>query len=231
MLNQEFDGVDRFLGTFHQGVQTVDIDTTLFSRLARVLVSAASGMTGKAAGGTVVRTAVVMMAMVAAGVRRGVRVLFMGLTVMKGAKYMVRGDCPSSVVPSKGLEAGHVRMYALANASRFCKVLIDGRRLRMRVFSWSSCHTEQMTQGCDGELGGSNVKPRSLRGYARWVTIWHACAQPLTGRLGSLWSACKYICIKRGDCHCSITKLTRMDRTALHCRCPWFTAMIQQCPA
>ena len=80
---------------------------------------------------------------------------------------MVRGVCPSNWVPSKGLEAGRVRIYASANASRFCKASMEGCRPRTRVFTWSSCHTVQMIQGLDDELGGSNVRPRSLRGYAR----------------------------------------------------------------
>ena len=86
---------------------------------------------------------------------------------MKGVENIVWGVCPSSLVPSKGLEARHVQINASANASRFCKASSNGHRLRMRVCSWSSHHVDPMTQGSDIELGGSNVRPRSLRRYAR----------------------------------------------------------------
>ena len=86
---------------------------------------------------------------------------------MKGVENIVWGGCPSSLVPSKGLEAGHVRIKVSANVSRFCKVSSDGRRPRTRVCSWSSRHVVRMTQGSDIELGGSNVQPRLLHGYAR----------------------------------------------------------------
>ena len=101
------------------------------------------------------------------------------------------GCLPSSLVPSKGLEARHMRIKVLANVSRFCKASSDGHRLRTRVCSWSSRHAVQMTQGSDVELGGSNVKPRLLHRYAGWVTIRRACSQLFTGRLGSHWSTCE----------------------------------------
>ena len=104
---------------------------------------------------------------------------------------MVRGVCPSNWVPSKGLEAGRVRIYVSANASRFCKASMEGRRPRTRVFTWSSHHVVRMIQGLDDELGGSNVRPRSLHEYAGWDTIQRAWPQLLTGRLGSCWSACE----------------------------------------
>ena len=132
-------------------MRTVDVDT----RLSSVLVGAFSSV-----GSDTME-----------GVEGGARVPSTGLAVMKGAEYIVWGVCPSSLAPSKGLEAGHVRIKALANISRFCKTLSDGHRPRTRVCSWSSCQVVRMTQGSDVELGGSNIKPRSLRGYAGWVTI------------------------------------------------------------
>ena len=162
MPNQDFDG-EEFFGTFHRGVQMVDVDAALFSGLAGVSVSTGLGVVGGAAG-VAGATGAGVTGVTTAGVDGGARAPSMGLAVMKGAENMVRGDCPSSVVPSKGFEAG--RMYASANASRFCKVSSDGRRPRTRVCSWSSCHVDWMTQGSDVELGGSNVRPRSLHGYA-----------------------------------------------------------------
>lgn len=163
----------------------MDVEAVLFSGLAGVLVSAEPGAVdraaGGAAGGATGGTAVVTTGAVA----RRASAPSMGCAVIKGAANVVRGDSPSSVVPSNGLDAGRVRMYASANASRFCKASRDGRRPRRRVFSWSSRHADRMTQGWDEELGGSNVRPRSLRGYAGWVTMRRACSQLLTGRLGS----------------------------------------------
>ena len=150
---------------------TIDVDAGLSSVLAGVFCSAGPDTTE--------------------GVEGGVRAPSTGLAVMKGAEYKVWGVCPSSLAPSKGLEAGCMQIKASANVSRFRKTSSDGRRPRMRVCSWSSCQVVQMTQGSDVELGGSNVKPRSLRGYAGWVTIRRACSQLFTGRLGSRWSACK----------------------------------------
>ena len=156
--NQDFDGVEGDLegvdgdfGAFCQGVQTVDIDAGLSSVLVGVFCSMGPDMTE--------------------GVEGGVRAPLTGLAVMKGAEYIVWGVCPSSLTPSKGLEARRVRIKALVNVSRFCKMSSDGRRLRTRVCSWSSRQAVQMTQGSDVELGGSNVKPRLLCGYAGWVTI------------------------------------------------------------
>ena len=176
--NQDFDGVEGDLegvdgefGTFRRGVQTVDVDTGLSSVLAGAFCSAGPDMTE--------------------GVEGGARAPSTGLAVMKGAEYIVWGVCPSSLAPSKGLEARRVRIKVSANVSRFCKTSSDGRRLRTRVCSWSSCQAVRMTQGSDVELGGLNVKPRSLRGYAGWVTIRRACSQLFTGRLGSRWSACE----------------------------------------
>ena len=74
------------------------------------------------------------------GVEGGARAPSGGLAVMKGVENIVWGGCPSSLVPSKGLEAGHVRIKVSANVSRFCKVSSDGRRPRTRVCSWSSRH-------------------------------------------------------------------------------------------
>ena len=96
----------------------------------------------------------------------GARAPSTGLAIMKGAENIVWGVCPSSLIPSKGLEAGRMRIKVSANVSRFCKVLRDRHRPRTRVCSWSSCQVDQMTQGSDIELGGSNVRPRSLHGYA-----------------------------------------------------------------
>ena len=100
------------------------------------------------------------------GVEGGVRVPLTGLAIMKGAENIVWGVCPSSLIPLKGLEARCMWINASANSSRFCKVLSDGRRPRMRVCSWSSRHADHVTQGSDIELGGSNVRPRSLCSYA-----------------------------------------------------------------
>ena len=151
--NQDFDGVEGDLegvdgdfSAFCQGVRTIDVDAGLSSMLAGAFCSAGPDMTE--------------------GVEGGVRAPSTGLTIMKGAENIVWGVCPSSLVPSKGLEAGRVRIKASVNVSRFCKVSSDRRRPRTRVCSWSSRHAVRMTQGSDVELGGSNVKPRSLCGYA-----------------------------------------------------------------
>ena len=101
------------------------------------------------------------------GVQGGARAPSTGLTIMKGVENIVWGVCPSSLVPSKGLEAGHVQINASANTSGFCKASSDGHRPRTRVCSWSSCHVDRLTQGSDVELGGLNVRPRLLRRYAR----------------------------------------------------------------
>ena len=177
-LNQDFDGVDGDFdgvngdfGIFHRGVQTIDINARLSSVLAGALCSTGPDTME--------------------GVEGGARAPSTGLAIMKGVENVVRGVCPSSLIPLKGFEARYMWINALANASRFCRVLSDGHRLRMRVYSWSSCHADWMTQGSDVELGGSNVRPRSLCGYARWVTVRHACSQLFTRRLGSCWSTCK----------------------------------------
>ena len=141
----DLDGVDSDFGAFCRGVRTVDVDTRLSSVLAGAFCSAGPDMTE--------------------GVEGGVRAPSTGLAIMKGAENIVWGVCPSSLVPSKGLEAGRVWINVSANVSRFCKVSSDGCRPRMRVCSWSSCHADWMTQGSDVELGGSNIRPRSLRGY------------------------------------------------------------------
>ena len=150
---------------FCRGVWTIDVDAGLSSVLAGALCSTGPDTTE--------------------GVEGGARVPSTGLTIMKGAENIVWGVCPSSLVPLKGFEARRVQINASANASRFCRVLSDGHRPRMRVYSWSSRHADQMTQGSDIELGGSNVRPRSLCRYAGWVTIRCACSQLFTGRLGS----------------------------------------------
>ena len=205
--------------------------------MARVTVMAAGGVAVRVAGGAAVRAAGGVAARVAGGTadgvadRGGARVPSIGFAVMKRAKNMVWGVCPSRLVPSKGLEAGRVWINASANASRFCRVSMDGRSPRTRVFSWSSRHVDQMTQGRDVELGASNISPRSLRGYAGWVTMWCACSQLFTGRLGSRWSTCEYIWGKRGDCCRSTARLMSIARTALCCRCPWFAAIMRRCSA
>ena len=142
----DLEGIDGDFGAFCRGVRTVDVDARLSSVLAGAFCSAGPDMTE--------------------GVEGGARAPLTGLAIMKGAEYIVWGVCPSSLAPSKGLEAGCVRIKALVNVSRFCKTSSDGCRLRTRVCSWSSCQVVRMTQGSDVELGGSNVKPRSLRGYA-----------------------------------------------------------------
>ena len=124
MPNRDFDG-EEFFGTFHRGVQMVDVDAALFSGLAGVSVSTGLGVVGGAAG-VAGATGAGVTGVTTAGVDGGARAPSMGLAVMKGAENMVRGDCPSSVVPSKGFEAG--RMYASANASRFCKASMEGCR-------------------------------------------------------------------------------------------------------
>jgi hypothetical protein len=118
--NQDFDGVEGDLegvdgefGTFRRGVRTVDVDAGLSSVLAGAFCSAGPDTTE--------------------GVEGGARAPSTGLAVMKGAEYKVWGVCPSSLAPSKGLEAGHVRIKASANVSRFCKTSSDGRRPRTRV--------------------------------------------------------------------------------------------------
>ena len=90
--NQDFDGVEGDLegvdgdfGAFCRGVRTVDVDTRLSSMLAGAFCS-----TGPDA---------------MEGVEGGARAPSTGLTVMKGAENIVQGVCPSSLVPSKGLEA------------------------------------------------------------------------------------------------------------------------------
>ena len=125
------------------------------------------------------------------GVEGGARAPSMGLTIIKGVENIVWGVCPSSLVPLKGFEARHMWINTSANTSRFCRALRDGCRPRTRVFSWSSHHVDPMTQGLDIELGGLNIRPRSLHGYTGWVTIRHTCSQLFTGRLGSCWSACE----------------------------------------
>ena len=134
--NQDFDGVEGDLegidgdfGAFHRGVRTVDVDARLSSVLAGAFCSTGPDMTE--------------------GVEGGARVPSTGLTVMKGVENIVWGVCPSSLVPSKGLEAGCVQIKALANVSRFCKASSDGRRPRTRVCSFSSRHAVRMTQGSD----------------------------------------------------------------------------------
>ena len=118
--NQDFDGVkgdlegvDSDFGTFCRGVQTVDVDAGLSSVLVGEFCSVGPDTTE--------------------GVEGGVRVPSTGLTVMKGVEYIVWGVCPSSLTPSKGLEAGRVRIKASANVSRFCKTSSDGHRPRTRV--------------------------------------------------------------------------------------------------
>ena len=132
-LNQDFDGVEGDLegidgefGAFRRGVQTVDVDAGLSSVLAGAFCSVGPDTTE--------------------GVEGGVRAPSTGLAVMKGAEYIVWGVCPSSLAPSKGLEAGRVWIKASANVSRFCKMLSDGRRPRTRVCSWSSRQAVRMTQ-------------------------------------------------------------------------------------
>ena len=132
-LNQDFDGVEGDLegvdgefGAFRQGVRTVDVDAGLSSVLAGAFCSVGPDMTE--------------------GVEGGVRAPSTGLAMMKGAEYIVWGVCPSSLAPSKGLEAGCVRIKASANISRFCKTLSDGCRPRTRVCSWSSRQAVRMTQ-------------------------------------------------------------------------------------
>ena len=132
--NQDFNGVEGDLdgingdfGVFHRGVRTVDVDAGLSSVLAGAFCSVGPDMTE--------------------GVEGGVRPPSTGLAIMKGAENIVWGVCPSSLIPSKGLEAGRVGISALANASRFCKVLSDGCRLKTRVCSWSSHHADRVTQG------------------------------------------------------------------------------------
>ena len=147
----DLEGVDGEFGTFCRGVWTVDVDTGLSSVLAGAFCSTGPDTTE--------------------GVEGGARAPSTGLSVMKGAEYIVWGVCPSSLAPSKGLEVGRMRINALVNVSRFCKTLSDGHRPRTRVCSWSSCQAVRMTQGSDVELGGSNVKPRLLRRYAGWLTI------------------------------------------------------------
>ena len=100
------------------------------------------------------------------GVGGGAKAPSTGFAVMKGVEYMVRGVCPSNWIPSKGLEAGRVQIYASVNASRFCKASMEGHRPRTRVFTWSSHHAVWMIQGLDDRLGGLDVRPRSLCGYA-----------------------------------------------------------------
>ena len=111
--NQDFDGVEGDLegvdgefGTFRRGVRTVDVDARLSSVLAGAFCSAGPDTTE--------------------GVEGGVRAPSTGLAVMKGAEYKVWGVCPSSLTPSKGLEAGRVRIKASVNVSRFCKTSSDG---------------------------------------------------------------------------------------------------------
>ena len=123
--NQDFDGVegdfkgvDGDFGIFCRGVWTIDVDTRLSSMLAGALCSTGPDTTE--------------------GVEGGVRVPSTGLAIMKGAKNIVWGVCPSSLIPSKGFEAGCVWINASANASRFCRALSDGCRPRTRVYSWSS---------------------------------------------------------------------------------------------
>ena len=112
---------------------TVDVDARLSSMLAGALCSTGPDTTEGGEG--------------------GMRAPSTGLAVMKGAENIVWGVCPSSLVPSKGFEAGHMWISALVNAGRFCRALSDGCRPRMRVYSWSSCHADRMTQGSDIELG------------------------------------------------------------------------------
>ena len=118
--NQDFDGVegdlegvDSEFGTFRRGVRTVDVDAGLSSVLVGVFCSVGPDTTE--------------------GVEGGARAPSTGLAVMKGVEYKVWGVCPSSLAPSKGLEAGCVRIKASVNVSRFCKTLSDGRRPRTRV--------------------------------------------------------------------------------------------------
>ena len=118
--NQDFDGVEGDLegvdgefGTFRRGVRTIDVDAGLSSMLAGAFCSVGPDTTD--------------------GVEGGARAPSTGLAVMKGAEYKVWGVCPSSLAPSKGLEARRVRIKASANVSRFCKTSSDGRRPRTRV--------------------------------------------------------------------------------------------------
>ena len=111
-LNQDFngvegdlDGIDGDFGTFHRGVQTIDVDAGLSSVLAGAFCSAGPDTTE--------------------GVEGGVRAPSTGLAVMKGAENIVWGVCPSSLVPSKGLEARHVRINALARLSNGLPVRIS----------------------------------------------------------------------------------------------------------
>ena len=144
--NQDFDGEGEGFGNLRQGVQTIDIEATLSSVLEGAFCSTGLGTTE--------------------GVGGGAKAPSTGFAVMKGAEYMVRGVCPSNWIPSKGLEAGRVQINMLANTSRFCKVSMEGCRPRTREFTWSSRHAVRMIQGLDDELGGSNIRPRSLHGYA-----------------------------------------------------------------
>jgi hypothetical protein len=144
-ISMESRGVNGDFGAFHRGVRTIDVDARLSSMLAGAFCSAGPDMTE--------------------GVEGGARAPSTGLSIMKGVENIVWGVCPSSLIPSKGLEAGHMQIKASANVSRFCKALSDGCRPRMRVCSWSSCHADRMTQGSDVELGGSNIKPSSLCRY------------------------------------------------------------------
>ena len=81
----DLDGVDGDFGIFCRGVQTIDVDAGLSSVLVGAFCSTGPDMTE--------------------GVEGGARAPLTGLAIMKGAENIGWGVCPSSLIPSKGLEA------------------------------------------------------------------------------------------------------------------------------
>jgi hypothetical protein len=99
----DLDGVDGDFGIFHRGVWTVDVDAGLSSVLVGAFCSAGPDTME--------------------GVEGGARAPSTGLAIMKGAENIVWGVCPSSLIPSKGLEARCVgkRQQVLQGVERWAQ--------------------------------------------------------------------------------------------------------------